>query len=270
MNNITFGQFYPSNSVIHRMDSRFKLIAVVLYIVIIFLINSFSGYALTLAFILLVIMLSKVPIKTVLRSIRGIIIIVLFTFIINIFFNKGGKIFIDWWIILITSDGLAFAAKMAGRLILLVMGTSILTLTTTPMQLTDGIESVLRPLKVIKFPVHDMAIIMSITLRMIPTLMDETNKIIMAQKARGANLDSGGLITRSKAMIPILIPLFVGAFRRADELANALDARCYNATPNRTKMKIMKFSGLDVAGIIGILLYGTIVFIDKYYFGGLF
>jgi energy-coupling factor transport system permease protein len=217
-----------------------------------------------------VIALSGVPFKAVFRSVRGIIILVIFTAFINILFYKEGRILFSWKIITITLDGILFAAQMALRLLLLVMGTSMLTLTTTPMNLTDGIESLLMPLKIIKFPVHDVAIIMSITLRMIPALMEETNKIIMAQKARGADFETGGLIRRAKALIPILIPLFVGAFRRADELAYALDARCYNATPKRTKMKIMKLGAGDLLGFFVLMLYSAAVLFDVYYFHGLF
>lgn len=270
MNNITFGQYYPGNSPVHRLDPRIKLLSVVIYIVIIFLIVSFSGYALTTLFVLSIIIISGVPLKTVLRSIRGILILVVFTALINVLFFKEGTPLVEWWIIKITVEGLLFASKMALRLTLLVTGTTLLTLTTTPMHLTDGIESLLSPLKVIKFPVHDVAIIMSITLRMIPALMEETNKIILAQKARGADFETGGLIKRAKALIPILIPLFVGAFRRADELAYALDARCYNATPKRTKMKVMKLKGMDLISFFFVLLYSTMIILDVYLLKGIF
>jgi len=270
MGNVTFGQYYPAESPVHRLDPRIKILSVILFIIIIFFIKSFSGYAITAAFILFLILVSKVPLKAVLRSIKGIIILVIFTAFINILFFNEGKILFSWWIIKITLDGVIFAFQMALRLLLLVTGTSILTLTTTPMSLTDGIESLLSPLKVIKFPVHDVAIIMSITLRMIPALMEETNKIILAQKARGADFETGGLIRRARALIPILIPLFVGAFRRADELAYALDARCYNATPKRTRMKIMKLRLSDMFGFLILLLFSAAILFDVYYFGGLF
>lgn len=270
MGNITFGQYYPGESVIHRLDPRIKIISVIFFIVIIFFIRSFSGYAMTAAFILFVVLISGVPLKSVLRSIKGILILVIFTAIINILFYKEGRVLVDLRIIKITYEGLIFASQMALRLILLVMGTSLLTLTTTPMSLTDGIESLMAPLKAVKFPVHDVAIIMSITLRMIPALMDETNKIILAQKARGADFETGGLIKRAKALIPILIPLFVGAFRRADELAYALDARCYNATSKRTKMKVMRLKVSDLFGFVTVLIFCTAILIDVYYFKGLF
>lgn len=270
MGNITFGQYYPSESIVHRMDPRIKLLATILYIVIIFFIKTFSGYAITAAFVLIVVLLSRVPLKAVIRSIRGIIFLVIFTALINIFFFKDGTPLVDWWIIRITKEGMLFASRMALRLILLVMGTSLLTLTTTPMSLTDGLESLMTPLKIIKFPVHDVAIIMSITLRMIPALMEETNKIILAQKSRGADFETGGLIKRAKALIPILIPLFVSSFRRADELAYAMDARCYNATPKRTKMKVMKIKAYDIVGFIAVMVFSAAVLFDIYYFGGLF
>lgn len=270
MGSISFGQYFPSNSIIHKMDSRFKILASIFYFVLIFTVQNFIGYGITFVFLLTTILISKIPLKLILKSMKAIIFLVIFTAILNVFFMKEGDLIFHWWIIKIYTGGLIFAAKMSLRLLLLVLGTSMLTLTTTPMELTDGIESLLKPLKVIKFPVHDLAIIMSITLRMIPALMEEANKIIMAQKARGADFESGGLIKRAKALIPILIPLFVGAFRRADELAFALDSRCYNATDKRTKMKVLRFSGYDLLGLIGMVAFGAFLIIDRIYLGTMY
>lgn len=260
---ISFGQYYPRESFVHRLDPRTKLVLVVAYIVAVFLCSNYYSYLAVIVFVLGVTVLSRVPLKSVLKSVRGILFLVLFTALINVFFHTSGeRVFQDvsWltWLP-ITWDGLDFAAKLALRLIILVVGTSLLTLTTTPMALTDGLESLMKPLKVIKFPVHDVALIMSIALRLIPSLMEEVNKIIMAQKARGASFDTGNLFKRIKAMLPILIPLFVSAFRKAEELALALDARCYSATEKRTKMKKLKFSWRDAAAAIFMALFIALV-----------
>lgn len=266
LRDVTFGQYYPTNSPIHRLDARAKLIFTVLYITVLFFVFSFSGYAICVLFVLIIAAICKIPLKTLLKSIKAVLILVLFVSIVNIFFYKGTDLLWSWWKIQIFSDGLIFAAKMALRLILLVVGSALLTFTTTPMGLTDGLESLMAPLKVIKFPVHDVAIIMSIALRMIPALMEETDKIVMAQKARGADFDTGNVFRRAKALIPVLIPLFVGAFRRADELALALDARCYNATPERTKYKLLKFGWNDLIATLVMLSFAAILLLDKYLF----
>lgn len=261
LKDITFGQYYPGTSFIHKMDPRAKLVLSVAFIVAVFICRTFISYACAFAFIVLITVVSRVPLKCVLRSVKAILFLVIFTALINIFFYREGEVLFQWWRIIITKEGLIFSAKMAMRLIFLVLGTTNVTLTTTPMSLTDGLESLLTPLKWIKIPVHDLAIIMSIALRFIPSLMEEIDKITKAQKARGASFDTGGLAARAKAMIPVLIPLFVSAFRIAEELALALDARCYNATPNRTKMKELKFSWRDilatlvVAGLITAIAF---------------
>ncbi|MBR2983927.1 MAG: energy-coupling factor transporter transmembrane protein EcfT [Clostridia bacterium] len=208
----------------------------------------------------------KTLLKTLLKSVKAVIFLVFFITVINVLFYKGNHLLWSWWKINIYLDGILYAIKMALRLILLVMGPALLTFTTTPMELTDGVESLLSPLKVIKFPVHDVAVIMSIALRMIPTLMEETNKITMAQKARGADLDSGNVFKRAKALIPILVPLFVGAFRRADELALAMDARCYNATPNRTKYKLLHFGWGDLFAFLIFGIYLALVIMNIHLF----
>ncbi|NCA66947.1 MAG: energy-coupling factor transporter transmembrane protein EcfT [Clostridia bacterium] len=267
LRDVTFGQYYPTNSPIHRLDSRAKLIFAVLYITVLFMTYSFAGYAACALFVVMLAVISKIPIKTLLKSVKTVMFLVIFVSVINILFYNGNNLLWGWWKIQIYADGLIFASKMALRLILLVLGPAILTFTTTPMELTDGIESLMSPLKVLKFPVHDVAIIMSIALRMIPALMEETDKIVMAQKARGADFDSGNVFRRAKALIPVLIPLFVGAFRRADELALALDARCYNATPNRTRYKILRFKWADFIATLVFLAFATVLLLDKYLIG---
>ena len=212
---VAFGQYYPAKSFVHRMDPRVKILLNLLYMITIFLVQSYFGYALMLAYLLISIFASRIPLKSVLKSVKGIIFLALFTAIINLFFVKSGNMLVDWWIFRITDDGVNFAVKMVVRLVFIVTSASLLTLTTTPVDLTHGIESLLKPLTWIKVPVDEFALIMSITLRFIPTLMDETDRIIRAQKARGASFDTGGLIARAKAFVPILIPLLVNAFRRA-------------------------------------------------------
>lgn len=269
---ISFGQYYPTNSLVHKLDARVKLLLTILFVVIIFFIKSYFGFMLT-AFVLVVIILTaRLPILSVLKSIRGILFIILFTSVINLFFVKDGEILASWYIgktmFAITKTGVHTTIKMVLRLVLLISGASLLSLTTTPVQLADGVESLMAPLKLIKFPVRDVAMIMSIALRFIPTLFEETNKIIAAQKARGASFDTGGLLARAKAMMPVLIPLFVNSFRRADELAFAMDARCYNATDKRTKMKKAKIGFGDIVALLFMLSYATVILLDRYYFAG--
>lgn len=252
---VAFGQFYPAKSFVHRMDPRVKILLNLLYMVAIFLVQSYFGYALMLAYLLISIFASRIPLKSVLKSVKGIIFLALFTAIINLFFVKSGNLLVDWWIFKIYDDGINFAVKMIVRLVFLVTSASLLTLTTTPVDLTHGIESLLKPLTWIKVPVDEFALIMSITLRFIPTLMDETDRIIRAQKARGACFDTGGLIARAKAFVPILIPLLVNAFRRAEELALAMNARCYEGARKRTKMKKLTFSWRDLVGALFTVLF---------------
>jgi len=266
--NFAFGQYYPSNSIIHKMDPRCKILLTIAYMVAIFLVKSYLGYLLTMVLLFSTIAISKVPLKIVVRSIKAVLFLLLFTLILNLLFYKSGTVIWSWWQITITWQGIDYAIKMLFRLTLLVMGASMLTFTTTATELTDGLESLLYPLKLIKIPVHDIAIIMSIALRFIPTLVEETNKIMNAQKARGADLDTGNFFKRVKAMLPILIPLFVSAFRRADELADALDARCYNASDKRTKMKVLKFTLKDYIAIVIMALFIAAICVDAYCFGG--
>jgi len=267
---ISFGQYYPSNSLVHKLDARVKLLLTILFIVVIFFIKSYFGFMLTAFVLVVIILFARVPILSVLKSIRAILFIVLFTSILNLFFIKEGDVLASWHVgkvlFEITKTGVHTTIKMVLRLVLLIVGASILSLTTTPVQLADGVESLMSPLKLIKIPVRDIAMIMSIALRFIPTLFDETNKIIAAQKARGASFDTGGFFARAKAMMPVLIPLFVNSFRRADELAFAMDARCYNATDKRTKMKKAKIGFGDVLALFFMLSFATVVLLDRYYF----
>lgn len=263
MKDVTFGQYYPVQSFVHNCDPRTKIIFLIAYIVAVFLADNFWGLAVCAFSLIITVFFSKVPIKSVLRSIKGILFLLAFTAILNIFFYKteNPHYLVDWNFIHITKEGLIFAAFLMLRLFLLVMGSSVLTLTTTPVSLTDGIESLLYIFKLMRLPVHELALIMSIALRFIPTLMDETERIMNAQKARGADFETGSIISRAKAVVPILIPLLISSFRRAEELGDAMDARCYSGGANRTKYKKLMFSWRDlialfvmVAMITGIIL----------------
>ena len=263
--NITIGQHYPVESKIHNLDPRLKLVVTLLFIITLFLINQFPVYLVVVGFLGIVVKLSKVPVKMVILGLRPILIIILVTFFINLFMTSGEVI---WQMgpLDITREGLRQAGFMALRLMLLIMGTSMLTLTTSPILLTDGIESLLNPFKKIGLPAHELAMMMTIALRFIPTLMEETEKIMKAQKARGADFESGNLVKRAKSLVPLLVPLFVSSFRRADDLAMAMEARCYRGGENRTRMRKLEISKTDygamvittvyVAAIIGIRIFG--------------
>ena len=264
MSNVVFGQYYPTGSVVHRLDARIKLLAVILYIITVFFIRDYVMYAAMFVFVIGVSLVAKIPIKVLLRTVRTIVFLVLITSIINLSFTTGEVLWVHWKFIKIYKEGVEHAIKLALRLILLMLFPSILTLTTTPMELTDALESLMSPLKLIKVPVHAIALIMSIALRMIPILMEETNKIMLAQKARGADFDTGGAFKKAKAMVPVLVPLFVGAFRRADELALAMDARCYSSVAKRTKYKVMRFTAKDAVAAVVCLAVFSLVFLNKY------
>ena len=261
LNDVTFGQFYPAESFVHKLDPRCKLLALIAYIVMLFVANNFYSLFACAFVLFAAIIASKVPFGSVLRSVKGIIVILIFTSVLNLFFHGGENLLCEWWIIKIYREGVIFAVFLILRLFFLVMGSSVLTLTTTPVALTDGIESLLKPLKFVKFPVHELALIMSIALRFIPTLIDETNRIISAQKARGADFESGNIIKRIKAIIPILIPLLISAFRRAEELGDAMDARCYSGSKSRTKYKKLKFGLRDLAAalVFGAMIAGVVL-----------
>ena len=273
LNDVIFGQYYPQKSFVHRMDPRAKIVLMIAYIVAIFVADNFFGLAAVTLFLIVTVIFSRVPFGSVLRSVKMILFLIVFTAILNLFFysTEGVHLIWQWGILSLSCESIVNMIFLAFRLFLLVMGTSILTLTTAPVELTDGIESLLKPLKYIKFPVHELALIMSIALRFIPTLMDETNRIIAAQKARGADFETGGLFKRAKAMIPVLIPLLVSAFRRAEELGDAMDARCYSGAKGRTKYKKLTFTWRDLAAtlVVAALITG-IVLLNIYITGGKF
>ena len=273
LNDVIFGQYYPQKSFVHRMDPRAKIVLMIAYIVAIFVADNFFGLAAVTLFLIVTVIFSRVPFGSVLRSVKMILSLIVFTAILYLFFysTEGVHLIWQWGILALSWESIVNMIFLAFRLFLLVMGTSILTLTTAPVELTDGIESLLKPLKYIKFPVHELALIMSIALRFIPTLMDETNRIIAAQKARGADFETGGLFKRAKAMIPVLIPLLVSAFRRAEELGDAMDARCYSGAKGRTKYKKLTFTWRDLAAtlVVAALITG-IVLLNVYIPGGKF
>ncbi len=252
ISDITLGQFFPGRSVIHRLDPRTKIILATLFIVSVFVANNPVSFLFLTVFTVIMILLSKISLKVIIKGVKPIIFIVIFTALINIFLTKGeGAPLFSFWVIEIYTEGIARALMMAFRVILLIVGTSILlTYTTSPISLTDGLESLLSPLKVIKVPVHTFAMMMSIALRFIPTLVEETEKIMNAQKSRGADFTSGSLVQRGKALIPILVPLFVSSFKRAEELATAMECRCYRGDNNRTKLVKLEYKGIDVVFMI--------------------
>ncbi len=254
LNDVTFGQYYPAQSFVHRMDPRTKILALIAFIVLLFVSSNFYSLLACVLVISIALAAARVPFGRVLKSVKGIIFIVVFTAVLNLFFHGGETVYAQWWIFKITREGIINTVFLTSRLFFLVMASSVLTLTTTPVALTDGIESLLKPLKYIRFPVHELA------------LIDETNRIISAQKARGADFESGNLFKRIKAIVPILIPLLISAFRRADELGDAMDARCYSGSKNRTKYKKLKFGGRDiVALLVFALLIAGVVLLNIYW-----
>ena len=267
LKDITLGKYFPGDSVIHRLDPRTKILLTIFFMVGIFFVNSIWMYIPLAVFMLFVIGMTKIPIKSVILSLKPLTFIIILMFVLNVLMGGDGKVLVRFWIIRITQESLLRASFVVIRLVLLVLGTSLMTLTTTPIMLTDGLESILSPLKVVKFPAHELAMMMTIALRFIPTLLDETDRIMKAQLARGADFETGGLIKKAKAMIPILIPLFVSSFKRADELALAMDSRCYNGGKGRTRMKVMRFTLLDlystlifVIAVVGIIILGRVFF----------
>ena len=249
MRSMTLGQYFPGESFLHKMDPRMKLMLTVALILVVFVSQGFIGFALILLFILLCAMSSGIRLKFLLKGLKPIMFIVLFTFVLNVFFQTGGNTIFQWKFMRVTDQGVRTAFFLAVRLILLVVCSQLLTLTTSPIALTDGMEALFKPLKKIGFPAHEIAMMMSIALRFIPTLMDEANKIMKAQMARGADFESGNLLQRAKAMVPLLVPLFVGAFRRAEELALAMEARCYHGGEGRTRMRELKYGWRDFVAL---------------------
>ena len=250
LKDITLGQYFPGNSLAHRLDPRTKLILTVLYIVILFCAKGFVSYGVVALLLLTGVKVSGVAPRALVRGLKPILFIICFTAVLNLFYTPGEAL-ASFWIFTITKEGLVTAFFMVLRITMLIMGTFLLTYTTSPIALTDGLETLLGPLKRVKVPVHELSMMMSIALRFIPTLIEETDKIMSAQRARGADLDSGGLIQRAKALIPLLVPLFISAFRRADELATAMECRCYHGGEGRTRMKQLHYRPGDVLFMLG-------------------
>ena len=254
LRDITLGQYYQTDSVIHRLDPRVKLISTIVYIISLFVMPSVAGYVLAAFFLVTVIKLSRVPFKFMVRGMKAILFLLMITVVFNLFLTPGEPL-ITLWKFTITKEGLRTAIYMTIRLTFLIIGSSVMTLTTTPNNLTDGMEKLLNPLKILKVPVHEVAMMMSIALRFIPILLEETDKIMKAQIARGADFESGNLIKKAKALVPLLVPLFISAFRRANDLAMAMEARCYRGGEQRTKMKPLKYKKRDYISYICVFVY---------------
>ena len=264
LKDITLGQFFPGDSFIHRLDPRTKLIMVVVYIVALFLASSWAAYGLVFAFLGMCIAISSISLKSITRGLKPVILIVVLTGILNLFFTPGTHEIVNIYGFSLTWEAVEKATQMILRIMLLITGTFLLTYTTSPIALTDGLERLMKPLKIIKFPVHELSMMMCIALRFIPTLIEETDKIMSAQKARGADFESGSLMDRARALIPILVPLFISAFRRADELAVAMECRCYQGGEGRTKLKQLHYTRLDFTAYgAGLLLTVGVVFLSR-------
>ena len=260
LKDITLGQYIPADTPIHKLDARTKILATMGFITVIFVINKIAAYAIVCLFLALVVALGRISIKHLLKSLKPIVLIIAFTAVINMFMTPGDVIY-RFYFIKITQQGIDMALFMSIRLILLIAGASIMTLTTSPIALTDGLEKLLSPGKKIGLPAHELAMMMTIALRFIPTLLEETDKIMKAQMARGADFESGNLVKRAKAMVPIIVPLFVSAFRRAEELAMAMEARCYRGDMGRTRMKQLKFGWRDAVAILTFILFtGAVIY----------
>lgn len=261
--NVTIGKYYPADSILHKLDPRVKLMATFAVIILLFVANDFWGYLFSGVCVFGVMLLSKIPLKFIFKGLRSIIFIILFTVVFNIFFVHGETTLIEFWFIQITLEGIYTSLRLASRLVMLVLVSSILTLTTSPLQLTDGIEYGLKPLKKIGVPSHEIAMMMTIALRFIPTLMEEVDKISKAQMARGAEFDTGSIIDKAKAMIPLLVPLFISAFTRAEELAMAMESRCYRGDIGRTRMKVLKFTKIDYVANACIVAFGVVIVVIR-------
>lgn len=260
LKDITLGQFFPGTSFIHRLDPRTKLIMLVVYIVALFTASGWIAYGVVFTFLVISICVSRIPLKSIVRGMKPLVFILAFTAILNLFLTDGETVWVEFWVLKITKEGVFRAVMMLLRILMLVAGTFLLTYTTSPIALTDGLEALLSPLKKLRLPVHELAMMMCISLRFIPTLIEETDKIMSAQKARGADFETGNLLQRVKALVPILIPLFISAFRRADELATAMECRCYHGGEGRTKMKLLRYTRWDFETFaVGVLLLGLII-----------
>ena len=259
LKDITLGQYFPGDTLAHKLDPRTKLLITVLYIVALFTAKSYLAYGILILTLVIAVRISRVSVKALFKGLKPVLFIIAFTAVLNLFYTPGKEIW-HFWIFHMTLEGVRAAVTMMLRITLLIMGTFLLTYTTSPIRLTDGLESLLNPLKAIKLPVHELAMMMSIALRFIPTLIEETDKIMSAQKARGADFETGSLMQRAKALVPLLVPLFVSAFRRADELATAMECRCYHGGEGRTRLKVLKFGALDVkcAVVLTLCLAGIL------------
>lgn len=265
LKDITLGQFFPGKTIIHRLDPRTKILGLVFYIVALFLAKNYSSYALVFVFLVTVTALGRIPLKAMTRGLKPMLIFIVFTGILNLLYTKTGRLLFEWKFIHIYTGGIKTACFMVARIMMLVCGTFLLTYTTSPIALTDALERLLSPLKLLKVPVHELAMMMCIALRFIPTLIEETDKIISAQKARGADFETGSLFRRAKALIPILVPLFVSAFRRADELATAMECRCYHGGEGRTRMKVLRFLLRDYLALaICVLLLAAVIVLSRF------
>ena len=265
LKDITLGQYFPGDTVVHRLDPRTKLILVIVFIAALFLAVDWIGYAVMFAVTALCVRVSTIKLKSLLKGLKPLIFIILLTGILNLFYTKEGTVLFDWWIFTVTTGGIKRAFLMVVRIMLLICGTLLLTYTTSPIALTDGLEMLFNPLKKIKVPVHEMSMMMSMALRFIPTLIEETDKIMSAQKARGADFSTGKLTERAKALLPLLVPLFVSSFRRADELAVAMESRCYHGGEGRTRMKTLRLARRDwLAFLAGALVLGGMIVLRVY------
>lgn len=259
---ITLGQYYQADSAIHRMDPRTKIVGTIMFIVALFLVKNMVGYAVAAVFLASVILISKVPFRYMVKGMKAIVLLLLITILFNMFLTPGEAL-VTIWKLKITKEGVRQAVFMALRLSFLIIGSSLMTLTTTPNNLTDGLEKLLKPLNVVRVPVHEIAMIMSIALRFIPILLDETDKIMKAQLARGADFESGNLIKKAKSMVPILVPLFISAFRRANDLAMAMEARCYRGGEHRTKMKPLSYRSRDFFAYLTLAAFVTVIVLTR-------
>lgn len=265
LKDITLGQFFPGDSIVHRLDPRTKLLLTIAYIAALFTAKGYAAYGLIFAVLVLCVSVSTIKLKSILQGMKPIVVIILITVILNVFFTKGDDVLVKLGFITITGQGLRQAGFMAARLIMLITGTFLLTYTTSPIALTDGLELLLNPLKKIRVPVHELSMMMSIALRFIPTLIEETDKIMSAQKARGADFETGNLLRRAKAMLPILVPLFISAFRRAYELADAMESRCYHGGEGRTRMRRITMAPRDwVALFLGLVVLGAVIALQRF------
>ena len=265
LKDITLGQYFPGNSAVHRLDPRTKLLALVAYIVALFTAGNWLSYGIIFAFLALCIAISQIPVKSIVRGMKPLVLILVFTGLLNLLFTPGETVLVQLWRLTITLEGVTRAVFMVSRILMLISATFLLTYTTSPISLTDGLESLMNPLKKLRVPVHELSMMMCIALRFIPTLVEETDKIMSAQKARGADFENGKLMERVRALIPILVPLFISAFRRADELATAMECRCYQGGEGRTKMKLLRFKRFDyVAYLVLAMLLAVVILLANW------